>query len=361
MRWAKIFSTAAACLKRFETQVCGSPGLEADDRAKTPSPIYSLCENSARAYFREIVQTIPLGKSSLKGSRLAYGCWRLASNKEDPNAGRRAVAAAYEAGYTFFDNADIYGGGEAEKMLGAALKEIPGMRERVVILTKSGVRHGGHPNPDSPNRWDFSAEHILHSCEQSLERMGIETIDVYMLHRPDFLADPEEIAKAFDQMRAAGKARFFGVSNFRPSLVAALQAACSMPLILHQVEISLAKLDTFTDGTLDQCLERHITPMAWSPLAAGLIGDGAKRLLKAQQSYQPDKFLADLEAIAAARGVSRTTVAFAWLLKHPSKIIPIVGSINPERIREATKATELDLSREEWYRLLNAARGEPLP
>lgn len=285
----------------------------------------------------------------------------MASNKEDPAAGRRAVTAAYEAGYTLFDNADIYGGGEAEKMLGAALKEIPGMRERVVILTKCGVRHGGHPNPDSPNRWDFSAEHILRSCEQSLKRMGIETVDVYMLHRPDFLADPEDIAMAFEQLRAAGKVRFFGVSNFRPSLVNALQSAYPMPLILHQMEISLAKLDAFTDGTLDQCLAEHITPMAWSPLAAGLIGDGAKRLLKAQQSYRPEKFLADLEAVAKARGVSRTVIAFSWLLKHPSKIIPIVGSINPERIREAATATELELSREEWYRLLNAARGEPLP
>jgi len=325
------------------------------------STIYSLCEKSARAYFREIVQSIPLGKSSLTGSRLAYGCWRLASNKEDPAAGRRALAAAYEAGYTLFDNADIYGGGEAEKMLGATLKEIPGMRDRIVILTKTGVRHGGHPHPDSPNRWDFSAEHILHSCEQSLKRMDIETIDVYMLHRPDFLADPREIAGAFEKLHSAGKVRHFAVSNFRPSLVTALQSACPMPLILHQMEISLAKLDALTDGTLDQCLADRITPMAWSPLAGGLIGGGAKRLLKWQQSYQPEKFLADLEAIAQARGVSRTVIAFSWLMKHPGKIIPIVGSINPDRIREATQAVDVELSREEWYRLLNAARGEPLP
>jgi len=329
--------------------------------AKPRATNYSLCENLPPPYFQKIVQTISLGASSLKSSRLAYGCWRLANNKEDPSAGKRAVTAAYEAGYTLFDNADIYGGGEAEKMLGAALKEISGMRERVLVLTKCGVRHGDHSNPNLPNRWDFSAEHILRSCEESLQRLGIETIDVYMLHRPDFLADPEEIAKAFEQLRAAGKVRFFGVSNFRPSLVTALQRACPMPLILHQVEISLAKLDTFTDGTLDQCLAEHITPMAWSPLAAGLIGDGAKRLLPAQQGYRPDKFLADLEAIAKARNTSRTVIAFSWLLKHPGKIIPIVGSVNPERIREATKAPELELSREEWYRLLNAARGEPLP
>src|SRR5262249_18453967 len=151
------------------------------------------------------------------------------------------------------------------------------------------------------------------------------------------------------------------VSNFRPSLVTAVQVACPMPLIVHQVEISLAKLDAFTDGTLDQCLIEKITPMAWSPLAAGLIGEGARRLLPAQQAYRPATFLPGLETVAEERGVSRTVVALAWLLKHPAKIIPIVGSVNPERIREAVKADGIELTREEWYRLLLAARGEPLP
>jgi predicted oxidoreductase len=307
------------------------------------------------------MQTISLGASPLTGSRLAYGCWRLANNKEEPGSGRRAVVAAYEAGYTLFDNANIYGGGESEKILGAVLKEIPDMRRRVLVLTKCGVRHAGHPAPDAPGRYDFSFEHIVDSCEQSLKRLGLETIDIFMLHRPDFLADPNEIAKAFEQLRAAGKARYFAISNFRPTLVSALLAACPMPLILHQVEISLAKLDAFTDGTLDQCFAERITPMAWSPLAAGLIGDGGKRLLPAQESYRPEKFLGELDAVASARGVNRTVIAFSWLLKHPSRIIPIVGSINPDRIREAPKALEVELSREEWYRLLIAARGEPLP
>jgi predicted oxidoreductase len=246
-------------------------------------------------------------------SRLAYGCWRLASNKEDAGAGRRAVTAAYEAGYTLFDNADVYGGGEAEKILGAVLKEIAGMRERILLLTKCGVRHGGHPRPDAPNRWDFSYEHIVSSCEASLKRLGVETIDVFMLHRPDFLADPEEIARAFDELHAAGKARHFAISNFRPTLVTALQKACSRPLMVHQVEISLAKLDAFTDGTLDQCLAERMTPMAWSPLAAGLIGEGAKRLLKAQESYRPEKFLSDLDAIASARGSIRAKLFPSWV------------------------------------------------
>jgi predicted oxidoreductase len=314
------------------------------------------------------MQTIPLGVSSLKSSRLAYGCWRLAGTwnpdevtAEGRAAGRQAVITAFEAGYTLFDNADIYCRGEAEQILGKVLKEVSGMRDRVQILTKCGVRPPGYPRPGSAHCWDFSAEYILNSCEGSLKRMGIETIDIYMLHRPDYLADPEEIARAFVQLRDSGKVRWFGVSNFRPSLVTAIQAVCPMPLIVHQVEISLAKLDTFTDGTLDQCLIEKITPMAWSPLGGGLIGEGNKRQLTAQQSYRPERLMAVLEEIAKERGVNRTVVAFAWLLKHPSKIMPIVGSTKPERIREATKAVELELTRDEWYRLLTAARGEPLP
>ena len=134
-----------------------------------------------------------------------------------------------------------------------------------------------------------------------------------------------------------------------------------MPLVAHQVEISLAKLDAFTDGTLDQCLIERITPMAWSPLAAGLIGGGATRLLSSQEVYRPERFLPAVDDLAKARGVSRTVVALAWLLKHPAKILPIIGTINPDRIREATKAADLELTREEWYRLLIAARGEPVP
>jgi predicted oxidoreductase len=182
-----------------------------------------------------------------------------------------------------------------------------------------------------------------------------------MLHRPDYLANPQEVAHAFSQLKAAGKVRYFGVSNFRPMLLTALQAACPMPLVVHQMEISLARLDAFTDGTLDQCLIERITPMAWSPLAAGLIGDGASRLLPSQQGYRAERFLPELDAVARVRGASRIAVALAWLLKHPAGIQPVIGTTKPERIREAAKAANLELTREEWYRLLIAARGEPLP
>src|ERR1043166_3614638 len=261
------------------------------------------------------MQDIALGVSSLRSSRIAYGCWRIAGTwnpreitPEARAAGYRAVIAAYEAGYTLFDNADIYCSGEAERILGETLKKVSGMRDRVLVATKCGIRPPGDPTPDAPQRYDFSSQHIINSCDGSLKRLGIETIEVYMLHRPDYLADPEEIARAFSELKAAGKVRYFGVSNFRPTLVTALQVMCPMPLIAHQVEISLAKLDAFTDGTLDQCLIEKITPLAWSPLASGLIGGGARALLPSQRAYQPEKFMPALEAVAKARGAARRTV-----------------------------------------------------
>jgi predicted oxidoreductase len=314
------------------------------------------------------MHTIPIGVSPLNTSRLAYGCWRIAGtwNPAEVTAasradGLKAIQTAYDAGYTLFDTADIYCSGESERILGDALKKTPGMREKVVVATKCGIRFAGDPSPDAPARYDFSAEHIEESVEGSLARMKLETIDLLMLHRPDFLANPEEIAGAFSALKNKGKVRYFGVSNFRPLLLTALQAACPMPLIVHQVEISLAKLDAFTDGTLDQCLIERLTPMAWSPLAAGLIGSGGSKLLPSQQSYQPERFRKVLEEISSDHQTSPVVIALAWLLKHPATIQPVVGSIRPERIREATKATEVVLSREEWYRLLLAARGEPLP
>jgi len=308
-----------------------------------------------------------LGTSSLRVGRLAYGCWRLADalNASEPKsevraAGKRAVIAAYEAGYTLFDHADIYGGGEAEKIFGEVLRENMGIRDRISIVTKCGVRRPDDP-PGSPYHYNLSGEYIIRSCEGSLKRLGVETIDVLLLHRADWLVDPADVARAFTKLKQSGKVRFFGVSNFCPSLVGALQAACPMPLVANQVEISLCKLDAFEDGTLDQCLEKKITPMAWSPLGGGQLAEGAKRLLKSQEGYQTEKVLPLLDELAAQYGVTRPAVALAWLLKHPAGMMPIVGSTNPQRIRDAARASKINLSREEWYRLLIAARGEPLP
>lgn len=314
------------------------------------------------------MKTVQIGKSALRASQLAYGCWRVAGSwnpaevtAESLAAGRAAIRTAYEAGYTLFDLADIYCRGRCEELFGETLREVGGMRERVLVATKCGIRRAGDPDAGAPQRWDFSGDYIVQACEASLRRMKIETIDLLMLHRPDFLADPHEIAGAFLQLHDASKVRCFGVSNFRPSLVSALQAACPLPLVVNQVEISLAQRTAFEDGTLDQCLEKQVTPMAWSPLGGGALGNGAKKVLAWQQGYHTEETVKVLDDIAKERGVSRSVIAYAWLLKHPSRIQPIVGSTDPQRIREAVRATEIELTRDEWYRLLLAARGEPLP
>jgi len=313
------------------------------------------------------MQTLSVGRSKLRASRLAFGCWRIAGTWDPAEvtaerrvAGKAAVRAALEAGFTFFDHADIYCQGVTESLFGEVLRESPGLRDQVVLATKCGIRRPNDP-VGTPYRYDFSAEYILASCEQSLRRLGVETIDIYQLHRPDYLMDPAEVAGAFERLEREGKVREFGVSNFAPSQLTALQRACPMPLVVNQVEISLARQAPFSDGTLDQCLAEGITPMAWSPLAGGQLADGARRLLPSQEAYRPDAINRELDAIARERGTRRTVVALAWLLRHPAGIVPIVGSADPARIREAARADSVVLSREEWYRLLTVARGEPLP
>src|SRR4051794_3525343 len=218
------------------------------------------------------MKTQSLGNSSLRTTRLAYGNMRSAGTwtpaevtPEKFEAGVRAHVAAFEAGYTLFDTADIYCRGVCEKILGETLRRVKGMRERIIIATKCGIRFPGDPDPGSPHRYDFSAEHIRRSCEASLMRVGVQTIDLYHLHRPDVLMNPHEVAEVFVQLKQEGKVREFAVSNFLPSTLTALQAALPFPLSVNQVEIHLARLECFYDGTLDQCLERNITPLSWSP------------------------------------------------------------------------------------------------
>ncbi|MHB8636313.1 MAG: aldo/keto reductase [Fimbriimonadaceae bacterium] len=308
------------------------------------------------------MRTQQIGTTPLIVSRLSYGCMRISGTwdyskvtQERIAAGEAACIAAYESGYTLFDHADIYGSTACEEIFGGVLKKVSGMRERIVIATKCGIRF------DEPHRYDFSAEHILRSCELSLARLGVDTIDIYQLHRPDLLMDPLEVVEAFAQLHSAGKVRYFGVSNFVPSFVNLLRSVCPFPIAVNQVEIHLGRLDCLYDGTVDQCLAERITPLAWSPLGGGFLGAGGSIAVTNPKHEGLSKLLQVLDEVAAAHGVSRTVVSLAWLLKHPSAIIPIVGSANPQRIREATEADALDLSREEWYRLLVAARMQPLP
>jgi predicted oxidoreductase len=301
------------------------------------------------------MKTQKIGHSDLAVTRLAYGCWRLAGSEGggrlDPADGRRAVQAAYDAGYTFFDHADIYGRGECERIFGQALREISGARERMVLATKCGICP---PWDGAQHCYDSSAGHIVASVEGSLSRMGIEQIDLLMIHRPDYLGDPAEMAAAFGKLREQGKVRWFGVSNFKPSQLTALQAACDVPLVAQQVELSLSALSALDDGTLDQCLAERITPLAWSPLAKGA-------LLGSPRDDREAGLHAHLDLLATRYHVGRAEMALAWLLRHPSRMIPIIGSVNPERIRHSVRADQIEISRDEWYALLIAARGTRLP
>ncbi len=307
-----------------------------------------------------------LGASSLVGSRIAYGCWRLGGSEGEVApadvavTGVRAVLAAVDAGYTLFDLADIYGGGDSERIFGRALSQSPGLRSRLNVASKCGIRKPGDPSPESPYRYDFSADYIVGSVEGSLKRMGIEHLDLLMLHRPDILMDPHEVAGAFLRLKDAGKVLEFGVSNFRPSQVTALQKALPLPLAVHQVEISLHQRMALDDGTLDHCLSSEMTPMAWSPLDKGRLGAGDP-----SPSGHPDgdarrRLRTALDALSAATGFSRAVLAIAWLLKLPG-VVPVVGSTQPDRIRDLARATEVSLDRDTWYRLLETARGARLP
>jgi len=314
------------------------------------------------------MKTQLLGASEIHVSRLAYGCMRISGSwdrttvdAETIERGIHAIETAVDAGYTFFDHADIYGDTACESIFGQALARHRAWREQLVIATKCGICFEDEPAPGYPHRYDFSYRHIVDSVEGSLGRLQVDRIDLLMLHRPDFLADPEEITRAFTKLRDAGKVREFGVSNFRPSLLSAVQSALAFPLLVNQVEIHLRRLDCFTDGTLDQCLERKITPMAWSPLAGGRVASGYAPAPEESGYSHHAALLETLDKIAAERGTDRTVIALAWLLRHPSRIVPVIGTVKPKNIQIAARAADIELDRETWYRILLAARGQKLP
>lgn len=303
-----------------------------------------------------------LGRSPLQVSVLAYGAWRLAGSEGQPAIdgsahGIRALNAAIDTGINFIDLADIYGGGRCEEIFGDALRQSPGLRQKLVIATKCGIRRAGDTSPHAPFRYDFSREHILRSVDISLVRMGVHEIDLLMLHRPDYLMDPVEVAGAFMDLRQAGKVREFGVSNFTPSQVSALQKSFPHPLVVNQVEISLLQTSTLDDGTLNQCLELGMSPMAWSPLGRGALVQDPGSLTDARQRRVAES----LVGIAQRLGTTPSVLALAWLLRHPAGILPILGTCNPARIAEQASAASLQLSREDWYELFEASRGSRLP
>jgi predicted oxidoreductase len=297
---------------------------------------------------------IPLGKSGLAVAPLGWGMWRFGGG--DRASARRRVEAALEIGCTLFDTADIYGyGGErgfggAESLLGEVLREAPQLRERMVLATKAGI------TPPVP--YNSSARYLLEACEASLRRLGVERIDLYQIHRPDLLAHPAEVAQALERLRSAGKIHSAGVSNHTAAQVDALCAHLPFDLAAVQNEFSPLVIEPLSDGTLDQAMRRGMAVLAWSPLAQGRLAASAG---EAPAEAHVAAVINALDAVAARSGTPRSAVAYAWIMAHPARPIPLIGSQNPARIREAHAAYAVKLTREEWYRILVAARGARMP
>ncbi|SHI33076.1 aldo/keto reductase [Wenxinia saemankumensis] len=284
-------------------------------------------------------------------SRLVYGMWRLGDDADTSPAHVRAkVEACLDQGITTMDQADIYGGYMAEEILGQALKGTD-LRDRIEIVTKCDIvapmgRHAGAP----VKHYDTSRAHIEASVAQSLRLMGIDRIDLLLIHRPDPMMDPEETGAALDGLVASGKVRAVGVSNFRPWDWALLQGAMETTLVTNQIELSLAMHEGFTNGDVAhlQALRRPI--MAWSPLGGGSLLAGAAPALGDA-----------LRAVAAEQGGDPAAVAVAWLLAHPARILPVMGTNNLDRIRRLSEATRIEIDRPTWFRLYTAALGHEVP
>lgn len=288
-----------------------------------------------------------LGGSDLEVGAIAYGCWRLA--EADVDAAHEKIGAALEAGWTLIDTADIYGWdgesgwGDAERLLGRVLAEAPALRERMVLATKGGIR------PGVP--YDWSPSYLRAACEASLERLGVERVDLYQLHRPDLLTPPEQTADALAELVARGLVRHLGVSNVTPAQFDLLQSRLELPLVTTQPEFSPWHVDPVQDGTFDHAARLGVTPLAWSPLGGGRVGaDGASEPVGQA-----------LAAMATALDVDPATVALAFVLRHPVGAVPIIGTQSPDRIRAAAAALELELDRAQWYTIYQAAIGTGLP
>lgn len=302
------------------------------------------------------MESVKIGESSLLSSRLVYGCMRIVGDNSDTarEKGKEAVRTAIEEGYTHFDHADIYGRGQCEELFSEVLREMPGVREKIIITSKCGVRGVNNPNPGDPGRYDFSREHIIKSVEGSLTRLGIDCLDILLLHRPDYLCNAERVSETFQELHDSGKVLHFGVSNFRPALVSLLQSYCPMPLLMNQVEINIHNVNALEDGTLDQCQELKISPEAWCPMGGVAYPAWGSRFTEEDEARIKDEF--DLQE--NKYGTEHTNIMLAWLLKHPSMILPIIGTTTPVRIKAAKEALEIPYSREDWYRLLEVRNGK---
>ncbi len=288
-----------------------------------------------------------LGLSERDKKRLAYGFWRYTEDRVDDAIAMLSLAR--ENGIDHFDTADVYGGasgfGGAERLLGAVRKKAPKLFDGVTLATKAGC--------DMASPYQSSPAYLKAAVDASLSRLGIARIDLFYIHRPDLLTHPADAAGALDDLVAAGKIATVGVSNYSVPQIEALTKYMKAPLRAHQIEFSAGHVAPVFDGTLDQAMKRHIAIPAWSPMAGGRLG-----------AHGPEAFAAVravLARLAGEHGATPTAIAIAFLLLHPASVTPILGSTQPERLREALGGLSVTLSRRDWYDIVEAARGERMP
>lgn len=305
------------------------------------------------------MKRINIGKAGVESSEIILGCMRI--DKMSVKELSDYVDAALGEGITLFDHADIYGRGYCEELFGKMLTSRAGLREKLQIQSKCGIRNG---------YYDFSKEHILNSVDGSLKRLGTDYLDILILHRPDTLMNPEEVAEAFDILHSTGKVKNFGVSNFNSMQIEFLQSYIKQPLIINQMQFSIMHSGMISSGiqantqfegsvnrdgsVLEYCRLKNITLQAWSPFQYGFF-EGV--FIDNEKFPELNRVLGRL---AEEKGVSKSTIAVAWILRHPAKIQTIVGTTNATRLRDICNACSIELSRAEWYELYRAA-GNVLP
>lgn len=284
-------------------------------------------------------------------SPIIAGLWRIVEWKLDVQARTSWIEQALELGITSFDHADIYGDYRAEAVFGEALKVAPALRQRMQLVTKCGIRLRSAQRPYRINYYDTGAAYVRTQVEQSLRNLHTEQLDLVLIHRPDYLMDAAALAETFATLTREGKVAHWGVSNHSTSQFALLHQ--HHPLLTNQLELSPLQMHALDDGTLDQAQQYGLRPMIWSPLAGGRLFTGGDE--------QALRVRAEMSAIATRHNISLTTLAFAWVLRHPSRPHPITGSGRMESVREAVAALNVQLDAEDWYAIWTASKGHSVP
>ncbi|UTE78973.1 aldo/keto reductase family oxidoreductase [Rossellomorea sp. KS-H15a] len=291
----------------------------------------------------------------LSFSRIIHGLWRLSDWKQSKEDTLSLIQHNIENGITTFDHADIYGSYTCETLFGEALALQPSLREKMEIVTKCGIVLPSDNRPEhKTHHYNTSKKHILTSVEHSLQQLKTDYIDLLLIHRPDPFMNGEDVAEAFTQLKEEGKVRHFGVSNFKDHQWNMLQSYLPFPLITNQIELSAYHLENFEDGTLNLCQEKRVAPMAWSPLAGGAIFKGED-----EKAVRLQHTLKKVQEETGAKGIDQ--VLYAWLLNHPAKIMPIVGSGKKERIQHAIDSLSIQLDHDQWFEILQTSMGHDVP